>query len=88
MLLKLMGLMDLLCAITLFFLHFGLFKVLGWVCLGYLILKAFMFIKSWATLVDALGVVFIFLAIFGVFVTPTWIFVFWYFQKGLFSMFS
>ena len=87
MILKLLGLIDLLAAIGLVMLKYDIFQTFALV-LGLLVLiKAIMFFGSVISFADIACFLIIILAFFGVFNFISWIAAIWLFQKGFFSLF-
>ncbi|MBL7100982.1 MAG: hypothetical protein ISS23_03455 [Nanoarchaeota archaeon] len=88
-LLKLLGLMDI-TAIAIFLLFkFELVpQIFLIIALIYLTIKAMIFFKDFASLID-FGVIVIFtLTLFGIYNILTWIAVFWILQKAVLSLFT
>ncbi|MBS3141205.1 hypothetical protein J4405_03615 [Candidatus Woesearchaeota archaeon] len=87
MILKLMGLIDLLAGIGLVLLKYDMFQTVVLV-LGLLVLiKAVMFFGSVISFIDIACFLVIILASFGIFNFISWIAAIWLFQKGFFSLF-
>jgi len=87
MILKLLGLIDLLAAIGLVMLKYDMFQTFALV-LGLLVLiKAIMFFGSFISFIDIACFLVIILASFGVFNFISWIAAIWLLQKGFFSLF-
>jgi hypothetical protein len=89
MLLKVMGLMDLYCAIILLVMHFANISwTFGFLGMTYMFIKAYFFRGDFASFIDgAAGIYFIF-AMFGLTNFLTWIFFLYLLQKGAVSSFS
>lgn len=89
MVLKLLGLMDILSITALLLFKYGLisqkFLIIAMI---YLIIKAVIFFKDFASLID-FGVAIVFaLALFGIYNVLTWIAVLWILQKAVLSLFT
>jgi uncharacterized membrane protein HdeD (DUF308 family) len=86
MVVKLLGMFDLLSGIVLILLRFNLIKWVGLFFAAYLILKAILFIRDITSFIDIIAGIFIILAVLGIFNILSWIFVIWLLQKGIFSL--
>ena len=86
MITKLLGILDILSALSFTLLKFNVGKSIAWFFVIYVVIKAFIFIKDFASLVDLIAVIFFILAIFNIFPAISWVFVFWLTQKGFFSL--
>tara|TARA_Y100000310_G_C20618642_1_gene782036 strand:- start:1191 stop:1445 length:255 start_codon:yes stop_codon:yes gene_type:complete len=83
---KLFGLFDLIVAGIIFLSGFGVFESLGYYFGILLILKGVVFF-SFISLIDIIaGVVFVF-GLVWTFPIIGWLFILWFFQKGVFSLF-
>ena len=87
MLIKLFGILDLLSALILFLMGYGLGKQFGLVFGLYLIIKSLIFF-GWISLVDITAGTFMIFAGLGNYLPFSWLFVFWLLQKGAFSLYS
>lgn len=87
MLLKILGALDILVALVLFLLKYGMPNWAAWAAVVYVCAKAFLAIKSIASIGDIIGAALIVLAIFGHFNILTYIAVIWFLQKGVASFF-
>lgn len=85
-LLKFLGLLDILSAVVILILKFGFFVDFGLLLAIFLALKSIIFIKDVASIIDLITAVFFFLAAIGYYFSFTWIFAVWLLQKGLFSL--
>ncbi|MFC1741865.1 hypothetical protein ACFL3V_04990 [Nanoarchaeota archaeon] len=87
MVVKLMGLMDLLCAVCAVLLHYD---ILGWriglIFVAYLVIKGWLFREDIASLVDILCGLYMFVMLFGFTTFVTWVVVIYLFQKAVFSL--
>lgn len=88
MIIKILGIFDILAAVSLFLLKWGLFVKFGWIILIILVLKSLPFIPDIASIVDLITAVFFVLAIYGYFFSFTFLFSVWLLQKGAFSVLS
>ena len=89
MMLFVLGILDILSALVLFLLKFGLLGRLGLVVGIYLIVKGFFFLFSgdWLSLFDIFTGLFIFyFLISGNFLVIGYVFMVWLLQKGIFSL--
>lgn len=85
MLLKIMGVLDLVVALTLFLLKYGMWEWFAWACIVYIALKSFLAIRSIASIGDIIAALIMVLAIFGHFNILTYLAVLWFLQKGVAS---
>ena len=85
-LIRILGLLDMICGIVILILKFGYFQNLGIILSFFLALKSIIFIKDIASVIDLISAVFFFLAANGYYFNFTWIFALWLIQKGLFSI--
>lgn len=88
MIVRLLGFMDLLAGITLFFMKFQIAESLGLVLGLFLLAKALAFITDVVSVMDLLAAIALLFASQGHYSFITWIFVLWLLQKGFFSFFS
>jgi hypothetical protein len=86
MLIKLFGVMDLLSALLLLLLKYGVGETLAYFFAGYLLLKGLLFFGGVNTFFDLVGGILLILAAQGVYSLFYWIVILWLFQKGLFSL--
>ncbi len=85
-LLKFLGLLDIVSALVILILKFGFFVDLGLLLAIFLAIKSIIFIKDVASVIDLITAVFFFSAALGYYFSFTWIFAIWLLQKGLFSL--
>jgi len=87
MILKVMGLMDLICAVALVLVPFDL---IGWKLIiflaGYLLLKSCAFSEDYASVIDGVSGIYLLLAYFGISTMLAPIFSLYLLQKALFSL--
>ncbi|MBL7147810.1 MAG: hypothetical protein ISS82_03220 [Nanoarchaeota archaeon] len=88
MIAKLLGVIDLLAALSIILLKFNLGTSFALIIAIVLLIKSLLFIFNIVSIIDIISVVFIFLAIFGIFTVVTWIAFFWLLQKAVFSLLS
>lgn len=88
MLIKLFGVLDILSALLLLLLTYGMGKPLAYFFAGYLLLKGLFFFGGINTFFDLAGGVLLILAAQGVYSLAYWIVILWLFQKGLLSLFG
>ena len=87
MIVKLLGLVDLLTAILFFLAWLEIYPIkLAIVVIILLILKSLMFIKSFTSILDLIGAVFLIIAMAFNFYMIDWLFMLWFLQKGSFSL--
>lgn len=85
MILLIMGLLDLVAGVMVFFAKFGMFFSVSLVLATYLIIKGLIFWKSVTSILDVVcGIVIILLA-FGYGIPFYWLASIWLVQKGIFS---
>jgi len=85
------GLLDIVSALVLVLLKFGLLNKLGFIVGGYLVIKGLFFLvmKDWLSILDVLSGLFIFYVfVFGSFPLIGWVFFIWLLQKGVISLVS
>ena len=85
MLLKMFGLVDLLAALSLFLLQWDIGRTFGLVIISIFLLKSIVFFYDIASVLDLLTVLFFILALLGVYVFFSWVFILWLLQKAFFS---
>lgn len=88
MVLKILGVFDLLAALSIILLRFGITKTMALALAIYLIIKGIIFIKSIPSMVDIAAGLLIILAFYGHFTFLAWIAAVWLTQKGVISLFS
>jgi len=88
MLVKFLGLLDIIAGFIILILKFGFFQEVGLIFALYLALKGLIFIKDISSVIDIITAVFLFLAAINFYFSFTWIFSIWLFQKGIFSLIS
>ncbi len=88
MILKLLGIMDIIAAIAMVLAHYGLGLSFGLVFAIYLLIKGVAFLPSFVSIMDLICGLFLFLSLVDVNFFFYWVFVLWLLQKGFFSLFS
>lgn len=88
MLVKLFGLLDIVSALILILLTYGIGESLAYIFAGYLILKGLLFFGGINTFFDLAGGVILILAAQGIYSLAYWIVILWLFQKGVLSLFG
>ena len=86
MILKLLGLLDLIIGLHLILLKWDFFPSLGIVFAVYLFIKSIAFFHDVASIVDLLTAVIYTLAVYDIYFSFTWIFSLWLLQKSFFSL--
>lgn len=88
-LVKVLGVFDLISALSLSLLYFGVGSWLGWLCGLYLLIKGgiFLLLRDYVSLIDVFAGLFIFLVIYlNLHSIFSFVFVVWLLQKGVFSL--
>ncbi len=88
MIVKILGLMDVISGIVLGLAYYELFGQIAVICALYLLIKGIIFFGSFATWIDLITAIVFFLVIYGVSGVWVWIFIIWLMQKGIFSLLS
>jgi hypothetical protein len=88
MIVKLLGLIDLLAAVFIILLRFNIGGSIALVIAILLLIKSFIFLRSFVSIIDILSGVFLLLAIYGHYYFFTWLFALWLLQKAVVSIFS
>ena len=88
MIVKILGILDLVMGLHLFLLKWELFSFLGFILGIYLLLKSVIFISDVSSVVDLVTALIYLLAVFGIYFFFSWIFALWLIQKGIFSLLS
>jgi len=88
MVVKLLGIFDLLAALSIILLRFGVAKTMAIALAIYLIIKGAIYIKSVPSMVDIAAGIIMVLAFYGWFSILTWVAAIWLTQKGVISLFS
>ncbi len=86
MLVKLLGILDLLGAVFIVLLRWNIGAEIALVISVLLGIKALIFLKSWASIIDLASVVILVLAVFGHYYFFSWLFSIWLIQKAAFSL--
>lgn len=84
MLLKFLGMMDILSGIALFFTHLGVIKYLMLLFIIYLIIKGLIFLPDVASIIDIIVGLYSILVLLGLNVKLTFVIIFYLILKGLF----
>jgi hypothetical protein len=87
MIIYLLGLLDFLAGLSLFFVSIGFGKAILGVFMVYLLIKALAFITDWSSWVDLFVVFIMGLAMFGYTDNLTYLGIIWLFQKAFRSFF-
>ncbi len=88
MIVKLLGLIDLLAAVFIILLRFNIGNKIAFVIAIILLIKSIIFLTSFTSWIDIISGIFLILAVYGHYYFFTWIFALWLFQKGVISVFS
>ena len=88
MVVKILGLLDLLAALSILLLRFNAVKTMAFALGIYLIIKGIIFIKSVTSVLDIAAGAIILIAFYGYFNILTWVAAVWLVQKGVISLFS
>lgn len=88
MLLKILGLLDLIAGITLFVMKFGIGRKLSLILGILLLIKGVLFITTLASIPDLITGIIMVVASYGNFHMIYLLFALWLLQKGLFSLYS
>lgn len=88
MIVKLLGLIDLLAAVFIILLRFNIGRSIALIIAILLLIKSLIFLRSFVSFIDILSGVFLLLAIYGHYYFFTWLFVLWLGQKAIISLFS
>jgi len=88
MIVKLLGLIDLLAAVFIILLRFNIGSKIALIIALMLLVKSVIFLTSFVSFVDIVSGVFLLLAVYGYYYFFTWIFALWLFQKGMISLLS
>ncbi|MBI5872125.1 hypothetical protein HZB88_03495 [archaeon] len=86
MVVAILGIIDILGALALFVLKWGILKTVGWILVIFLGAKALLTFGDFASIVDLACVLIFILAIFGVYGIWSYIAIVWLLQKGIFSL--
>lgn len=88
MLIKILGILDIMSATVLLLLRWDIGVVLGIVLGLYILVKSFYFMTDVASIVDIGAGLFLILAALGFYHVITYIFILWLLQKGVSSLFA
>lgn len=88
MIIKLFGVLDMISAILLILLKYGIGETFAYFFAGYLILKGLLFFGGINTLFDFAAGVLLILAAQGIYSLLYWIVIIWLFQKSIISLLS
>jgi hypothetical protein len=88
MVVKILGWADLMAALSILLLKFGVAPQLAFAAALYEIIKGGIFIKSITSIIDIIAGILILIAFYGYFNFLTWIAAIWLTQKGIISLFS
>lgn len=88
MIVKLLGIMDLLAAITVLLLHYNL--IIGWrigfIFVAYLLVKGWLFREDINSVMDILCGLYMFVMLFGFTTIISWVIAIYLFQKSVFTL--
>ncbi len=87
MIVKALGIMDLLVGIAFILAQWSFGYYIGLVLAIYVIIKALIFITDFASIIDLIGGIYLLLIIFGIHQIFAVVFLLWFLQKGFFSLF-
>lgn len=88
MLVKLLGVLDLLGAVLIILLNWGIGSKIGFAVAVLLGIKSLIFLCNWASIIDLVSVSILVLAAFGHYYSFSWLFALWLLQKAFFSFVS
>lgn len=88
MLIKILGILDILSAATLLLLRWDMGHILGIILGIYLLAKSMYFLTDVSSIVDIGAGIFLILAAIGFYHVITYIFILWLLQKGVSSLFA
>lgn len=88
MVVKILGVLDLLAALSILLLNFGAVKTMALALGIYLTIKGIIFIKSITSWIDIASGILMVVAVYGYFNILTWVAAIWLTQKGVISLFS
>jgi hypothetical protein len=87
MVVKLLGIGDLLCAIVVVLLHYDLIGWrIGFLFVAYLLIKGWLFREDLNSILDILCGIYMFVMLFGLTTIVTWVVAIYLFQKAVFSL--
>lgn len=87
MIVKLLGIFDLIAAIIFLLAQWDILTKLGIVVAIYLIIKSLIFIKDFTSWIDLAAGIYLLLVVFNIHSAFSVIFIFWLGQKAFFSLF-
>ena len=88
MIVKILGLVDIISGIALGLAYFGLFEQMAFICGLYLFIKGIIFFGGFASWIDILTAIVFLMIVYGIQGLWVFIFVVWLVQKGIFSLLS
>ena len=86
MIVKFLGILDIIAGLVLLAFRFGFGKTLVLIFSIYLIIKAVIFFKDPGSWIDAIAAAFMIIAYFGNYYFFVWIFSLWLIGKGVYSL--
>jgi len=88
MIVKILGLIDIIAGLLIILLKWELFPYLALLIGLSILIKALLFFTTDAvvSMIDIFCICFLFLGVAGVYFYFTWLFAIWFFQKGFFSL--
>lgn len=87
MIVKILGIIDILIALTFVIAQWNFGYYLGLVLAIYIIIKSLIFITDFASAVDLIGGIYLLLIVFNIHHIFAVVFLLWFLQKGFFSLF-
>ena len=87
MIVKILGIMDVIIAVTFILAQWSFGYKIGLILAIYVIIKSLFFMPNFASAIDLVGGVYLLLIVFGFHQVFAVIFVIWFLQKGFFSLF-
>ena len=87
MIVKFLGVMDLVIAFMFIIAQWGFGYHVGLVLAIYVILKSLLFMPNIASVIDLIGGIYLLLILFGIHHVFAVLFLIWFLQKGFFSLF-
>ena len=83
-----LGVLDIIAALSLFLLKFSLAPWFAAIFAIYLLIKAVIFFRDFASIIDIFVVIIFVNALLGSFNILSWLAIIWLLQKGILSLFS
>ncbi|HLD15614.1 MAG TPA: hypothetical protein VJB94_03480 [Candidatus Nanoarchaeia archaeon] len=86
MLVKVLGLVDLVAGLLIVGSWFNFTPLFGWYVALFLLIKSIIYLKEIISIMDLLAVLFLILALLNINTIFSWMFALWLIQKGFFSL--